>query len=153
MAEDFSVMDRRKFLQGSLLSVAVAAAPERALFGDTPTSGPAPKAITRDERVDFGYAFAPPHRMTVARPEASEKTLLDLEPGILRMSWTYDDLRKMPLCIYKPLETGWHINVQPLVDGKPFAESSWTRGEDFLPMLDNLYRHAAGTVRFEAIGG
>jgi hypothetical protein len=38
------------------------------------------------ERVDFGYAFAPPHRMAVARPEASEKTLLDVEPGFLTVS-------------------------------------------------------------------
>jgi len=51
------------------------------------------------EKVDFSYAFAPPHRITVARPSANEKTLLDLEPGSLTAGWTYDDLRRLPLAI------------------------------------------------------
>jgi hypothetical protein len=104
------------------------------------------------ERVDFGYAFAPPHRITIARPSASEKTLLDLEPGSLTASWSYDDLRQMPLAIFKTPRTSWHVRLRPLRDGKPFAQSSWTRGERFLPMLDNLYQDSSGSVRLEAIG-
>ena len=42
--------------------------------------------------VNFNYAFAPPHRITVALPDSSNKTLLDAMPGKLRMSWTYEDL-------------------------------------------------------------
>ena len=90
--------------------------------------------------------------MTIARPEASEKTLLDLEPSLLTMSWTYDNLRHEPLCLYRAPKTAWRIKIQPLLEGKPFLQSSWKRGEDILPMLDNLYSGAAGTVQLEAIG-
>ena len=102
--------------------------------------------------VDFKYAFAPPHRITVARPSASEKTLLDLEPGSLTVSWTYEDLRQLPLAILKPPRTQWRVRVNPLLDGKAFRESAWTRGDRFLPMLDNSYRDAEGSARLEAIG-
>jgi len=104
------------------------------------------------ERVDFSYAFAPPHRITIARPAASEKTLLDLEPGALTASWTYDDLRGMPLAILKPPRTEWRVRIAALADGQPVTDSAWSRGEKVLPMLDNVYRHAAGMVRLEAIG-
>ena len=105
------------------------------------------------ERVDFGYAFAPPHRMTVARPEASEKTLLDVEPGLLTISWSYDDLRNMPLATFKTPRTEWHVTVQPQIDGQPFGQSTWKRGGGFLPLLENDYQDRAGSVRLEAIGG
>ena len=91
------------------------------------------------EKVDFGYAFATPHRIIVARPSANEKTLLDLEPGSLTAGWTYDDLRRLPLAILKPPRTQWRVRMRPLVDGQPFASSKWTRWERFLPMLDNVY--------------
>lgn len=105
------------------------------------------------ERVDFSYAFAPPHRITVGSPGASEKTLLDVEPGSLAMSWSYDDLRSAPLAAWKAPRTQWHIQVRPTLDGKAFASSRWTRGGGSLPMLDNLYEDPAATVRIEAIGG
>ena len=146
-------MNRRKFLQGSLLSVAAATVPESSLFADASVSSPALQAVPGKEQVDFDYAFAPPHRMTIARPEASEKTLLDLEPGVLTMRWSYENLRKTPLAIFKTPPTDWQIKIQPLLDGKPFVNSAWRRGEDNLPMLDNLYRNAAGTIQLEAIGG
>jgi hypothetical protein len=66
--------------------------------------------------------------MTVARPEASEKTLLDLEAGVLTMSWSYDDLRNTPLAIFKTPRTGWRIKIRPLLDGKPFLHNTWNRG-------------------------
>ena len=51
--------------------------------------------------VDFKYAFAPPHRITVALPDSSNKTLLDATPGKLEMSWTYEDL------IYYSFKSFW----------------------------------------------
>lgn len=106
-----------------------------------------------EERVDFGYAFAPPHRITIARPSSSDKTLLDLEPGALTANWTYDNLRGLPLAVFKAPRTQWHVRMRPLVDGQPFPASKWMRGERFLPMLDNLYEQATASVRLEAIGG
>jgi hypothetical protein len=139
-------MNRREFLQASVLSVAAAAASENQILGSTSTSAPGTQA-RHNEEVDFGYAFAPPHRMTVARPEASEKTLLDLEPGVLTISWSYDDLRNTPLAIFKTPRTGWHVKIQPLVDGKPLLNNSWSRGEEFLPMLNSKYSGPAGSVQ------
>jgi hypothetical protein len=134
-------MNRRQFFVTTALGVA-------AVDGQiaAPPSEPA-------ERVDFGYAFAPPHRMTVARPEASEKTLLDVEPGSLTVSWSYDDLRQTPLAVFKTPRTDWRVKVQPLLDGKPFSHSAWKRGGGFLPLLENEYREAAGSIRLDAIGG
>ncbi|HXB69784.1 MAG TPA: hypothetical protein VNY05_16145 [Candidatus Acidoferrales bacterium] len=135
-------MNRRQFFLSSALG-AVAAQGQ----------SPEPAALYSTERVDFSYAFAPPHRMTVARPEASEKTLLDVEPGLLTMSWSYDDLRNMPLATFKTPRTEWRVRVQPQIDGKPFGQSDWKRGGGYLPLLENDYHDPAGSVRLEAIGG
>ena len=91
--------------------------------------------------------------MTVARPEASEKTLLDLEAGVVTLSWSYDDLRNNPLAIFKTPRTGWHITMRPLLDGKPFLHNTWSRGEEFLPILNSNYFAPAGSVQLEVIGG
>ncbi len=104
------------------------------------------------ERVDFGYAFAPPHRITVGRPGASEKTLLDLEPGALTVGWSYDDLRNTPLAILKIPRTEWRVRIYPLLDGRSFADHRWTRGEGFLPVLDTVYQDPAGTLQLETVG-
>lgn len=118
--------------------MAAVAASDHPLFADS-LLAPGESAVHAGmERVDFGYAFAPPHRMCIARPEASEKTLLDLEPGQLTMSWSYDDLRSTPLAVDKPPRTAWHVKMQPLIDGKPVQESRWSRGEGYLPMLVNI---------------
>jgi hypothetical protein len=73
-------MNRREFLQASVLSVAAAVATENQVLGNISTSAPDRQAHFHDEQVDFGYAFAPPHRMTVGRPEASEKLYWTLMP-------------------------------------------------------------------------
>ena len=76
-------------------------------------------------KVDFSYAFAAPHRITVGLPDASDRTLLDLQPGSLRMAWTYDNLTMpnySPLAFRTP-PTLWSIQVTPQIDGKPFAQS------------------------------
>jgi hypothetical protein len=78
-------MNRQEFLQASVLSAAAAATTENQVLGSISTSATNPQARIHDEQVNFGYAFAPPHRMTVARPEASEKILLDLEAGVVTM--------------------------------------------------------------------
>ena len=114
---------------------------------------PTDEPISAGSRVDFAYAFAPPHRMTVARPESSDKTLLDVEPGKLAMSWTYQDLTAAPLCAWVAPKIAWKIEIQPLIDGQPFGHSSWSRAEDALPALDNVYTDSRGALRLEIIGG
>jgi len=105
-----------------------------------------------ESRVDFSYAFATPHRITVGRPDHSDRTLLDLQPGSLRMAWTYEDLTKYPLAAYVTPRTAWDIRLTPLADGKPFARSRWTRLDGWLPALDNVYEDTWGNARLEVIG-
>ncbi len=106
-------------------------------------------------KVDFSYAFAVPHRITIGRPGASDRTLLDLQPGSMRMSWSYENLSMphFPLLSFKVPRTDWGINITPLADGKPFAGSQWTRLEGVLPALENTYKDSLGWLSLKAIGG
>lgn len=103
--------------------------------------------------VDFGYAFAPPHRLTVALPDSSDKTLLDVHPGWLRMAWSYDNLRDKPLAAFVAPKTEWEVHIKPELDGRPFRRSRWTRVEGWLPALENVYQDSSVSVRLEAVGG
>ncbi len=104
-------------------------------------------------QVDFSYAFATPHRITVAESDSSQKTLLDLQPGSLCMSWTDDDLTKIALCIYRPTWATWELNMVPQLDGRPFGTSTWRRLKGALPALDNVYESLEGTLRLQVAGG
>jgi hypothetical protein len=103
-------------------------------------------------RVDFAYAFATPHRMTVGRPDNSDRTLLDAEPGKLRMAWTYENLLNVPLASYTPKSATWSVRLQPQIDGKPFPGSAWTRAEGILPVLENVYTDPQGAMHLEVTG-
>ena len=106
-------------------------------------------------KVDFAYAFATPHRITVGRPDASDRTLLDLQPGSLRMVWTYDNLAmpNYPPLAFRTPPTLWSVQITPQIDGKPLARSRWKRLDALFPSLENVYEDAAGSVRLEAITG
>ena len=106
-------------------------------------------------KVDFSYAFAAPHRITVGRPDASDRTLLDLQPGSLRMAWSYDNLSmsNYPPLAFRTPSTLWNIKITPQIDGKPLAHSHWARLDGALPALANIYQDAPGSVRLEALSG
>ena len=92
-------------------------------------------------KVDFSYAFATPHRITIGRPDASDRTLLDLQPGSLRMKWTMKiwpcrTIRRWPTnrrpedtCLSGPSATALRgvFQITPQIDGNAFGKSSWTR--------------------------
>ncbi len=106
-------------------------------------------------KVDFSYSFATPHRITAGRPDASDRTLLDLQPGSLRMAWTYDNLSMAnypPLALRIP-PTMWSMQITPQIDGKPLARSRWARLDGILPALENVYEDAPGSIRLEVISG
>ena len=102
--------------------------------------------------VDFKYAFAPPHRITVALPDSSNKTLLDATPGKLEMSWSSENL----IYHYKDgttPPTKWKVQAQPLIDGHPFLKSKWERADGYLPVLRNSYQDSGGDLILEVAGG
>lgn len=104
-------------------------------------------------KVDFSYAFATPHRITAGLPDDVNRTLLDCQPGYLRMSWSYDDLRGYPLGSFKAPPTQWDMHLTPTVDGQGFAETAWTRLDGWLPALLNTFRSPGIEARLEVIGG
>jgi len=106
-------------------------------------------------KVDFSYSFAPPHRITVGRPDDHDRTLLDVKEGSLRMGWTYDNLSmpNYPPLTFRTPPTLWHIKITPQADNKPFSQSRWTRPDNILPGLRNLYDDPSGFVSLEVYNG
>jgi hypothetical protein len=103
--------------------------------------------------VSFHYAFAPPHRITVALPDSSNKTLLDAMPGKLLMSWTYENLIYYSFNSFWTPPTKWKVNIEPQIDGHPFAQSKWERAGGYLPVLKNTYHDGSGDLALEIAGG
>ncbi len=104
-------------------------------------------------RVDFAYAFAAPHRLTVALPDSSDKTLCDCTPDALRLAWTTDDLRHTPRMAYVWPATQWELFLRADVDGAACADGTWTRADGWLPVLEATYHAPAGAVAFAVAGG
>jgi hypothetical protein len=103
--------------------------------------------------VDFSYAFAAPHRLTVALPDSSHKTLLDAYPDYLRMSWTYDNLLDKPLGAFVTPRTDWEVHLKLELDGAPFNHSQWQRAGGWLPVLVYTCSDECTALRLEVVGG
>jgi hypothetical protein len=103
--------------------------------------------------VSFKYAFAPPHRITVALPDSSNKTLLDAMPGKLLMSWTYENLIYYSFNSFMTPPTKWKVNIEPQIDRHPFAQGKWERVRGYLPVLRNTYHDDGGALTLEIAGG
>jgi len=104
-------------------------------------------------RIDFAYAFAPPHRVTLGRPDRSERTLVDLQPGSVRLAWSYDDLRGFPPAIFRTPPTLWSVTITPQVEGRAFARHTWKRAEGWLPSTLTRFEDPAGSITVELMGG
>lgn len=104
-------------------------------------------------RVDFGYAFGTPHRITVAPPDSGDKTLVDCEPGKVTLSWSYDNLLSFPVANFFGPQTQWKLVFQAVIDGQKFEKSAWRRLDDFLPGLSAEFAHPAVRTTVEVIGG
>jgi len=112
-------------------------------------------ACGMSSKIDFSYAFATPHRVTAGRPDASDRTLIDLQQGSLKLSWTYDNLAmpNYPPLTFKTPTTQWRIQITPQVDGKSFIDSRWTRPDGFLPGMVNRYETNRTAICLEVLGG
>ncbi len=104
-------------------------------------------------QVDFSYAFATPHRLTVCLPDSSDKTLVDCQAGSLRLAWSYDDQRNKPLAAFTTPATNWEITVTPEVDGHACASTRWSRLDGWMPVLVYVADDGLVSIRMEAIGG
>ena len=91
--------------------------------------------MNTNTRVYFSYAFSTPHRLTVGLPDSSDRTLLDLYPGRLRLAWTYETLVGYPLAAFATPVTAWEVNVTLEIDDQAISESEWRRAEGWLPAV------------------
>jgi hypothetical protein len=107
---------------------------------------------TASDRVDFSYAFATPHRVTLGRPDNSDRTLVDLQPGYLKLAWTYEDLTGFPLASFVTPPAKWKLTLTPQVDGEGIPEGDWSRLAGYLPALHNRYQAPCGAVTLRAVG-
>ncbi len=103
--------------------------------------------------VNFDYAFGYPHRITVALPDSSNKTLVDCAPGQVTLSWTYGNLMTLPVATFETPRTQWHVVLRPEVDGQKFPQSSWHRAEGWLPVLEDVFTSPSVRGRLEVVGG
>ncbi|MDR1154850.1 MAG: hypothetical protein LBL04_09060 [Bacteroidales bacterium] len=117
-------------------------------FGINVAGAPA----SNPSRVDFSYAFGTPHRVTAGMPTASDRTLLDLQSGSLKISWTYDNLLHYPLAAALMPRTEFSIEIKPHVDGHPFGKSQWTRPKGYLPGVVNTFEDSDVVLTLSALG-
>jgi hypothetical protein len=110
-------------------------------------------AMESTPRVDFGYAFGTPHRVTVAPPDSGDKTLVDCEPGKVTLSWSNDTLLNFPAANFNGPLTQWKLVFQASIDGKKVEKSAWHRLDDWLPGLSCEFIHPDVRTTLEVIGG
>lgn len=84
-------------------------------------------------KVDFSYAFAPPHTITLSRPSGSDKTILSVDESGIEIQWTWQNLKdKFPLA-WTVMKMDVTLRLTVSVDGNPCVFSSWKRQEDGIP--------------------
>jgi len=111
-----------------------------------------PALRAAEPRVDFGYAFGYPHRVTVAPPDSGDKTLVDCEPGQVMLSWSYDTLLTFPVANFFGPTTQWKVVLHPEVDGENLTKSTWRRTEGWLPALTSEFTGGDVQATVEVVG-
>ena len=85
-------------------------------------------------KVDFNYAFGEPHRITLSRPSASEKTLVTVCKEKIGFMWTWGNLKdKFPLSwTIMPMDVKLELKV--FADSEPAAFDCWERVKGGAPV-------------------
>ncbi len=122
-----------------------------ALFA--PAAMAAGPAVPPAPRVDFSYAFGYPHRVTVAMPDSSDKTLVDCEPGQVMLSWSFDNLLSFPVANFFGPATQWKVVLRPEVDGARLTQSTWRRTDGWRPALTADFTGSPVRTKLEVVGG
>lgn len=87
------------------------------------------------EKIDFGYAFAEPHFLTLSRPSASEKTVCAVDKQGLKFLYMYESLKdKYPLS-WKMVPFDVETYLMISVNGKNSLFDRWRREKGGIPML------------------
>jgi hypothetical protein len=127
--------------------------------GAGPTEGASPPVP--GTQVDFSYAFGLPHRMAVALPDSSDKTILEVHADRLGFRWTYGNLLNVPLGAYMPLYTWCEERGQEPATDKTSGDRQhlWTPAavvravRDCLVMEEGPDLHLARGIARQWLGG
>lgn len=83
--------------------------------------------------VDYSYAFAPPHRLTLSRPSGSFKVLADLSSETLALGWSFHTVMDCNYNTFHTPELKYRLNTFIKSDGEAVKISSWRRTESAIP--------------------
>lgn len=85
------------------------------------------------DKVDFSYAFAPPHRITLSAPSGSVKILTDVSSGSLDFSRSWRDLTESVYNVWQSPAVECRLGVMLFADGEKAVFEKWYRAKGGIP--------------------
>lgn len=89
--------------------------------------------MPNDELIDFKWKFHAPHRITLSRPSASKKTLVDADESGFVLSWSNHCLLDSVLNVWQQPKIEWRLRISVLIDGEKVKCTSWERSQNGFP--------------------
>lgn len=104
----------------------------------------------QEHKVDYAWSFGLPHRVTLCRPGAGQKTLVDLYADNIRISWTYHTLAEKELNVWDSPRTEWYTQLSFSADGRAFEGLTGSRFASGVPSF--AVKGSSGAVSVSARG-
>ena len=89
----------------------------------------------KNTTIDFDYAFAEPHTITLCRPSASEKVIVEAMKDGLKFFRTYHSLKESYPLAWKKFPMDVQLAMELSVESRPAPLSKWYRHESGAPYL------------------
>ena len=89
----------------------------------------------KNKTVDFHYSFHSPHTLTLSRPSASEKFVVDASEGGLKFSYATGSLKHIHPLSWTVLKQDIQLAMNISVGGKPSVLTKWYRHPSGAPYL------------------
>ena len=89
--------------------------------------------LAGEQKVDFGYAIAPPYRITLSRPSGSYKTLADFRRENINLSWSNYTLMDFEPNVWQAPPVSWRVQITPYAEGETTAIDEWIRMSEGVP--------------------
>lgn len=86
-------------------------------------------------KVDFSYAFATPHVLTLSRPSASQKVVASIKDGGLYLDYTYQSLADKPQLAWTKMPFDIRTGCWFRLGKQKTPFNKWRRGANGIPAL------------------